>query len=50
MLDYETLFRVKQARNPGTVEKRIANSDGRTDGLTNGRKADSIFKRICYTM
>ena len=26
----------EQARNPGTVEKRIANSDGRTDGLTNG--------------
>ena len=35
------------------VEKRIANSDGRTDGLTvsydvltNGRKAGPIFKRI----
>ena len=25
---------IKQARNPGTVEKRIANSDGRTGGLT----------------
>ena len=24
----------KQARNPGTVEKRIANSNGRSDGLT----------------
>ena len=23
----------KQARNPGTVEKRIANSGGRTDGI-----------------
>jgi len=25
---------LKQARNPGTVEKRIENSDGRTDRLT----------------
>ena len=25
---------IKQARNPGTVQTRIANSDGRTDGLT----------------
>ena len=24
----------KTTRNPGTVQKRIANSDGRTDGLT----------------
>ena len=26
----------KQTRNPGTVEKRIANSDGRTDQWTEG--------------
>ena len=25
---------LKQARNPGMVEKRIENSDGRTDRLT----------------
>ena len=24
----------KQARNPGTVEKKIANSDGWTNGMT----------------
>ena len=27
----------KQAWNPGTDEKRIVKSDGKTDGLTDGR-------------
>ena len=58
--------RRQQARNPGTVEKRIKNSHGltaglpdcRTDGLTNGRKADfqyisesgKIFRKINQTV
>ena len=33
---YYLQFRIKQARHPGTVEKMIANSVGRTDGLTEG--------------
>ena len=28
----------KKARNPGTIEKKIANFDGRTDGLTSEPK------------
>ena len=50
--DYSVCSFVKQARNltRGTVEKRIANSDGQTDGLTNGRKAGLIFKRMCFTI
>ena len=30
----------KQARNPGTVEKRIANSDGRNDGTEGVDRTD----------
>ena len=29
--------RYKQVRNAGTVQKRIANYDGKTDGLTGGQ-------------
>ena len=39
---YERQGVEKTSRNPGTVEKRIANSDGRTDGLTNGLKVRPI--------
>ena len=31
----DCLREFKQARNPGTVQKRIANFDGWTDGLIN---------------
>ena len=32
----------KQARNPGTVQKRIANSGGRTDGTDRIDRIDGI--------
>ena len=33
---------IKQARNPGTVQKRIANSGGRTDGTDGTDRIDRI--------
>ena len=36
------LLLTKQARNPGTVEKRIANSGGRTDGTDRFDRIDGI--------
>ena len=38
----------KQARNPGTVQKRMANYD-RKEGRT-ARSTGPIFKQICFTM
>ena len=43
MGDFWPQTRKKQARNQGTVEKRIANSDGGPDGLTKWRKAGTIL-------
>ena len=36
----------KQARNPGTVEKRIANSGGRTDGTVGTDEIDGTDGKI----
>ena len=47
LVDYlkEKMASKKQARNPGPVEKRIANSDGRTNRLTDFRTGGLTYWR-----